>query len=124
MALKDFIGKAVPVVHSVSETVAPLLAFFALAGTRPAAVAERLETSFPNPVEIVLVYAALTETVAVDVGAGTDPAVDKNRRYVDSGMAEVSHLTHLFLIAAKISFAAESDVHGPFGRPLALDEVH
>ncbi len=78
MALEDFGGGAVPVVHAATEAVAPLLAVGATARLCPAAVAEGLEAFVPDLPEIISVDIALRESVAVDVGTGADAAIDED----------------------------------------------
>ena len=78
MAVNHILARAVPVVHSVAEAHFEGFAILADARARPFAVAERLKTLIPNLIKIVGVDAALRETVAVDVGAGADAAVDEH----------------------------------------------
>ena len=89
-----------PVVHTIAEAVFEGFAMLALSLAGPFAMAEGLEAGVPDFPEVVGVDVALTEMLAVDVGAGADGAVDEDGGDVDAGMAEVGILTYLALITA------------------------
>ena len=92
--------------------------------TGPFPVAEGLETPFPDFVKIVRIDVPLAEKVAVDIGAGTNTAVDEDGGDVDPGAAEKAKVPHFFLIPAEVSFATERDFHPPSFLTAAFDEFH
>ena len=124
MALEDFSGAIVPIVHPIPEAVAPDLAILAPARPGPVPLAVGHEAGLPNLVEIVRVDTALRETVPVDVGAGADAAVDEDRRDVDAGAAEIPDVADFLLVSAHVAFAAEGHLHRPAFLALGLDEFH
>lgn len=111
--------------HAVSETVFEGFAVFAGALSGPVAVAEGLKACVPNLPEVVGVDIALGKALTVDVGTGTDGAVDEDGGDVDSGATEVGRLADAALIRTKITLATKGDVHG-CGSANALfgNEVH
>jgi len=101
---------SVPVVHSATKAVLELFASGADAFLGPVSVAEYLELVFPDFVEIIGVYVALGEDIAVYVWAGADTSVYKNGCYIDSRVAKMPYRADFFLVTAKISLTAESNV--------------
>lgn len=114
----------VPVVHAVAEAVFEDFAVFADTLPCPLTVAEGLEAGVPDFPEVVGVYVSLAEMLAVDVGAGTDGAVDEDGGDVDARVTEVGSLTHLAFVRAEVTFAAKRSVHNTTGGSPGGDEVH
>ncbi len=116
---------AVPAVEAAAQAVAPVLALCAAAAAAgPGPIAEGLETGLPDVPEIVFIDAALSERVAVDVGAGGDSAVDQDRGDIDAGVAEETVAAHPLLVWAHERLAAKSDPHPAACRALFGDKVH
>lgn len=68
----------VPVVHTVAQAVLEYFAVFAHTFACPLAIAEGLESVLPHLVEAVFVDVALSEGLAVDIGAGAYCAIDQH----------------------------------------------
>ena len=124
MAAEDLGAVSVPVVHSATQAVFELRASGTGALFCPVTVAENLELVLPDFVEVVLVDVALGKYIPVNVRAGTDTAVYQNGSYVDSGVAEMAHRTHLFLIFPEISLAAEAYIQRGCFRAFLSDKIH
>ena len=114
-----------PVVHAVAEAHVEDFAVFADTLSRPLSVAERLKTGLPDIPDVVGVDVALGETRTVDVGTGTDGAVNQHGGDVNPCMAEIRSLPHFALVGVEIALATESDIHwrGVCGAFLC-NEVH
>ena len=100
-----------PVVHAATVAAVGDLAVSAHPPPSPAPVAELTEPTVPHLPQVVMVYIALSEDLAVDVGTGRYSAVDQHRRNIDAGMAEERVRPHHTLVRAQKALAAEGDVH-------------
>ena len=111
--------------HTIAEAVFEGFAMLALSLAGPFAMAEGLEAGVPDFPEVVGVDVALTEMLAVDVGAGADGAVDEDGGDVDTGVAEIGGPAHFVLVGAEITLAGEGGGHrGGAGGAFLGDEVH
>lgn len=99
--------------HCPTEAALINLAVSTLACFHPCAVAERLETVFPNVDKIILIDVALGKTT-VDVGAGRDGAIYQNGADSDARAAEIEPVAHLALVGANVCLAAELRVNLAF----------
>ena len=108
--------------HCPTEAALINLAVSTLACLHPLAVAERLETVFPNVDKIILIDVALGKTT-VDVWTGRDGAIYQNGADSDARAAEIEPVAHLALVRADIGLATELAIDFAFlsGRD---DEVH
>ena len=108
--------------HCPAETILKDLAISALTRLHPLAVAERLETIFPDIEKIVVVDVALHKAT-VDVGASGNGAVHKNGADGDTRTAEIEPVAHLALVRTDVGLATELAIDFAFlsGRN---DEVH
>lgn len=99
--------------HCPAETILKDLAISALACFHPLAVAERLETVFPNIEKIVLVDVTLSKA-SVNIGASGNRAVNENGADGDARAAEIEPVAHLALVGANVCLAAELRVNLAF----------
>ena len=108
--------------HCPTETILKDLAISALTRLHPLAVAERLETIFPDIEKIVLVDVTLSKA-SVNIGASGNRAVNENGADSDARAAEIEPVAHLALVRADIGLATELAIDFAFlsGRD---DEVH
>ena len=109
-------------VHCPTEAVLKHLAISALARFHPSAVAERVETVFPNVKEIVLVDVALHKAT-VNVGTSGNGTVNQDGTDGDTRTAEIKPVTNLALVGTDIGLTTELAVNPPLlsGRD---DEIH
>ena len=98
--------------HRPAKTVLKHLAFSALPCLHPLAVAEGLETVFPDIQKIILVNVALNIT-AVYVGTSGNGAVNQNGADGDAGAAEIEPVADLALVRTDVGLATEFTVNPP-----------
>lgn len=99
--------------HRPAETILKDLAISALTRLHPLAVAERLETIFPDIEKIVLVDVTLSKA-SVNIGASGNRAVNENGADGDTRAAEIKPVAHLALVGANVCLAAELRVNLAF----------
>ncbi len=99
--------------HCPTETILKDLAISALTRLHPLAVAERLETIFPDIEKIVLVDVTLSKA-SVNIGASGNRAVNENGADGDTRAAEIEPVAHLALVGANVCLAAELRVNLAF----------
>ena len=108
--------------HCPTEAALINLAISALACLHPLAVAERLETVFPDIEKIVLVNVTLSKA-SVNIGTSGNRAVNENGADGDTRTAEIKPVAHLALVGADVGLATELAIDCAFlsGRD---NEVH
>ena len=99
--------------HCPTEAALINLAVSTLACFHPCAVAERLETIFPDIEKIVLVDVTLSKA-SVNIGASGNRAVNENGADGDTRAAEIEPVAHLALVRADIGLATELRVNLAF----------
>ena len=92
--------------HRATQAILENFAILADASAHPFAVAEDLETVFPDIEEVILIDIALGKA-SVDVGAGGDATVHQHGADRDACTAEVEPIADLALIGSHIGLAAE-----------------
>ena len=108
--------------HRPAETILKDLAISALTRLHPLAVAERLETVFPDIEKIVVVDVTLSKA-SVNIGSSGNRAVNENGADGDTRTAEIEPVAHLALVRTDVGLTTELAIDFAFlsGRD---DEVH
>ena len=108
--------------HRTAEALLEILAFPAHPRAHPCPVAHKLKTAVPHIQQIILIDVSLHETT-VDVRAGGDAAVNQHAADVDARPTEKIAVANLFLVFARIGFAAEGQADTVFPACFG-DELH